>query len=156
MSGRMRRRRPQPGDLTRGARGGLRAAWLAGRDALPLIPNGHARYAERAEYYLPRGVLEPPAPAGSGWPNPVRELSEEALERHRRALRDRELARRVDQAIFRALGPAADALAIRACDGEIAVEGEVDSDEAAHRAIRAAASVPGTRGVMDRIGVRIW
>jgi hypothetical protein len=156
MSRRVRRRRPQPGDLTRGVRGGLRAAWLAGRDALPLNPNGHARYAERAEYYLPRGVLEPPAPVGSGWPNPVHELSEETLERHRRAYRDRDLARRVERAIHRALGPAAGELAVSACDGEIAVEGEVDSDEAAHWAIRAASTVPGTCGVVDRIGVRIW
>jgi hypothetical protein len=152
MQQRLRRRRPhtRPGRQRATDRGD----WLAGRGVLPIgLGAGSGPYAERPEYYLPRGVLERPGPAGSGWPHPVAVISREAQERYQRALEDRRIARAVDAAIFRVLGPAADALAIYACDGEVAVAGCVAVPEAAHRALSAAWEVPGVRQVHDCVEI---
>lgn len=153
MPSRTRRRWPHPRERTRGWRAQQRTEWLIGRDVLPVGSPCVGPYAERPEYSMPRGELDRPRPDGSGWPHPVHVISRESAERQRRALEDYNIARGVDAAIYHAIGPAADALAIYACDGEVAVEGRVESVEEAHWTIRAAWDVPGVRQVHDLLEV---
>lgn len=107
----------------------------------------HGEYERRPEYSLPRGVLYPPEPEGSGWPSPIHTTPPESEERHLRALRDRDLARSVDAALHTALGRTADRIAVYADDAVITLRGRVHHPAAARDACESAWAVPGVRRV---------
>lgn len=108
-------------------------------------------YAERPHYAMPRGMLYRPEPEGSGWPSRLHHLSPESEERHLRAYRDRDLARSVDAAIFQALGPEADRIAVYANDAEITLTGRDVRPAAGRAAVDVARRVPGVHRVHDSI-----
>src|SRR5690606_2861806 len=113
-------------------------------------PEGYrGAYAERPEYWLPRGVLYPPEPEGSGWPHELHHIPRRVEERHRRALRDRELARAVSRALYDALPPdQADRISVYADDAVITPAGRVEPPAPAKAA--QAAAWAGRRGRRPR------
>ncbi|HEX6939279.1 MAG TPA: BON domain-containing protein [Longimicrobiales bacterium] len=115
-------------------------------------PAYHGAYEDRPEYGLPRGVLYPPEPEGSGWPHELHHMPRPIEERHRRALRDRELARAVDEQIWRVL-PAdqADRVSVYADDAVITLAGRLDHPALAQAAYEAASCVPGVRRIRDAL-----
>jgi hypothetical protein len=114
----------------------------------------HGAYAQRPEYWMPRGMLRPPEPEGSAWPYPVYEISSESEARHLRALMDRDLARAVDFELYEVLGPEADRIAVYANDAVITLEGVVSDRRAARAALEATVRLPGVRRVRNRLIVR--
>jgi len=116
-------------------------------------PEGYrGAYAERPEYWLPRGVLYPPEPEGSGWPHELHHVSRRVEERHRRALRDRELARAVDRALYRVLPPEqADRISVYADDAVITLAGRVEHPAVARAAHGAARRVRGVRRIRNAL-----
>lgn len=118
-------------------------------------PEGYrGAYAERWRYTAPRGVLYPPEPEGSGWPHPRHSLTSEEEERHLRAMRDRDLARSVDCAIYNAIGPDADRIAVYASDAEVTLEGRVPHPRLARAALEVAWRTPGVRRVRNALSWR--
>src|SRR5690625_4038476 len=118
-------------------------------------PEGYrGAYAERREYATPRGELYPPRPGGRGLPSPLRQADHLSEERRLRALRDRDLARTTDNALFSVLGPEADQIAVYADDAVITLEGRVSGPRAAREALEVAWHVPGVYRV--RNGLRWW
>lgn len=113
----------------------------------------HGAYAERRRFSLPYARLRRSWPEGSGWPAPIYELPAEAEERHLRALRDRDLARSVDFALYNVVGPAADRIAVLAADAVITLEGVVPRLAVARRALETAWAMPGVRRVRDRLWI---
>ena len=116
-------------------------------------PEGYrGAYAERPEYWLPRGVLYPPEPEGSGWPHELHHIPRRVEERHRRALRDRELARAVDRALYRVLPPEqADRISVYADDAVITLAGRVEHPAVARAAHEAARRVRGVRRIRNAL-----
>ncbi|HEX7117230.1 MAG TPA: BON domain-containing protein [Longimicrobiales bacterium] len=116
-------------------------------------PDGyHGAYEERPAYRMPRGILYPPEPEGSGWPHELHHIPRPVEERHLRALRDRELARAVDAALYRVLPPdQADRVAVYADDAVITLAGRLDHPELARAAYDAATRVPGVRRIRDAL-----
>jgi hypothetical protein len=114
----------------------------------------HGAYAERREYAEPRGLLRPAEPERSGWPSPIHRLSPESYARHLNALRDRDLARAVDFALFETMGEAAAHVSVYANDSVITLEGPVPHPAAAAAAEETARAVPGVRRVRSRLWVR--
>lgn len=113
-------------------------------------PRGfEGEYARRPAYWMPRGRLERPRPAGSGWPHEVRELASEQEERHLRALRDRDLARAVDFALYNTIGRAADRIAVYAKDAVITLRGDVPDRGYAREALATARAIPGVQRVRN-------
>lgn len=108
-------------------------------------------YAERWRYTAPRGELYPPEPEGSGWPYPLHTLSASDEERHLRAMRDRDLARTVDAALYNVLGPEADRIAIYADDAVITLEGRLPHPSLARDALETAWRIPGVRRVRNAL-----
>nr|PZN91936.1 MAG: hypothetical protein DIU52_00795 [bacterium] len=118
-------------------------------------PDGfHGAYAERREYAERRGARRAPAPSRSGWPSPIHTLPPESYERHLRALRDRDLARAVDMALYETIGPDADRIAVYANDAVITLEGIVPHREVGAIALDTAWAVPGVRRVRNFLRVR--
>lgn len=118
-------------------------------------PEGYrGAYAERPAYSMPRGVLYPPEPEGSGWPSPLHRVDRRSEERHLRALRDRDLARSVDAALFNALGPEADRIAVYADDAVITLEGWLPDPWVAREALELAWQVPGVYRVRNALSWR--
>lgn len=109
-------------------------------------------YAERRAYWLPRGVLYPPRPEGSGWPHELHHIPRAVEERHRRALRDRELARAVSRALYDALPPdQADRISVYADDAVITLAGRVEHPALAKAAQDAAWEVRGVRRIRNAL-----
>ncbi|HLU26266.1 MAG TPA: BON domain-containing protein [Longimicrobiales bacterium] len=106
-------------------------------------------YARRPAYWRTRGELQRPRPVGSGWPHGVHELTPEQEERHLRAFRDRDLARAVDFALYNAIGPAADRIAVYAKDAVITLAGVVPDRAYAREAVATARAIPGVRRVRN-------
>ncbi len=118
-------------------------------------PDGfHGAYAERREYAQRRGTRRAPAPTRSGWPSPIHKLPPESYERHLRALRDRDLARAIDFALYETIGPDAERIAVYADDAVITLEGMVPHREVGTIALETAWAVPGVRRVRNRLWVR--
>jgi hypothetical protein len=118
-------------------------------------PEGYrGAYAERPGYRARRGRLYPPEPEGSGWPSPLHRVDNRAEERHLRAYRDRDLARSIDAALYNALGPAADRIAIYADDAVITLEGMVPHPVVARDALETAWRVPGVYRVRNALSWR--
>jgi hypothetical protein len=115
-------------------------------------PEGYrGAYAERPEYRATRGLLYPPEPEGSGWPSPLHRVGLRADERHLRAYRDRDLARSIDAALYSALGPEADQIAIYADDAVITLEGVVSHPVVARDALETAWRVPGVYRIRNAL-----
>lgn len=115
-------------------------------------PEGYrGAYADRPGYSMPRGMIYPPRPEGSGWPSPLHRVDRQSEERHLRALRDRDLARSVDAALFKGLGPEADRIAIYADDAVITLEGRVSDPMVAREALEMAWQVPGVYRVRNAL-----
>ena len=109
-------------------------------------------YAERRGYWLPRGVLYPPMPEGSGWPHELYHIPRAVEERHRRALWDRELARAVNRALYDALPPdQADRISVYADDAVITLAGRVAHPSLAMAAQDAARQVRGVRRIRNAL-----
>lgn len=115
-------------------------------------PDGfRGAYAQRRGYATPRGRLHPPGPSRSGWPSPLYTMPRPLEERHRRAYRDRDLARAVDRTLHTHLGPDAHDIAVYADDEVITLAGRGVHPGAGRAAIELAWSVPGVRDVHDAI-----
>lgn len=115
-------------------------------------PEGYrGAYAERPEYYMPRGELYPPEPEGSGWPSPLHHVGRRSEERHLRALRDRDLARSINVALYNVLGPEADGIAVYANDAVITLEGRVSHPALARDALETAWQTPGVYRVRNAL-----
>jgi hypothetical protein len=118
-------------------------------------PDGYrGAYADRPGYAAPRGRLYPPEPEGSGWPSPLHRIDKRAEERHLRAQRDRDLARSVDAALYNALGPEANRIAIYADDAVITLEGLVSHPVIARDALEMAWRMPGVYRVRNALSWR--
>ena len=109
----------------------------------------HNAYAERWEYNAPYAWMHPE--------DRKRErnvqLSPETAERRRRALADRELARRVDETLYDVIGPDADALAVYTSEAVVTVEGIVPNREAASFVLDVVRDVPGVRRVRSELRI---
>jgi hypothetical protein len=118
-------------------------------------PDGYrGAYAERPGYSTPRGVLYPEERERGRWPAPRQALDPRSEARHRRAYRDRELARSIDAALYDLLGPEADRIAVYADDAEITLEGLVSHPEVARAALEVTVGTPGVHRVRDRLDWR--
>ncbi|HEX7089323.1 MAG TPA: BON domain-containing protein [Longimicrobiales bacterium] len=154
------RSHPHPSEML--ARRYRRAHERLDREAVARVERGgfgyadgfHGAYAERREYAEPRGLLRPAEPERSGWPSPIHRLSGGAYGRHLGALRDRDLARAVDFALYETIGEAAARVAVYANDAVITLEGPVPHPAAAAAAEETARAVPGVREVRSRLWVR--
>lgn len=116
-------------------------------------PDGYrGAYADRPEYRMPRGMLYPPEPEGSGWPHELHHVSRAVTERHRRALQDRELARAVDRALYLVLPQdQADRISVYADDAVITLAGRVEHPAVARAAHDAARRIRGVRRVRNAL-----
>ncbi len=115
-------------------------------------PDGyHGAYEERPAYRMPRGVLYPPEPEGSGWPHPIHHIPLPVEERHLRALADRDLARAVDAELYVVLPPEeADRISVYADAAVVTLAGRVGR-RAARVAVEVASRVPGVLRVRDAL-----
>ncbi len=82
---------------------------------------------------------------------PLRALVQALQERRARTLADRELARRVQDAVDRAAGASAGGLSFYVHEGTVSVYGSVPDDAARSAVLGIAADQPGARRVIDHL-----
>ena len=110
----------------------------------------HSGYADRPGFYEPRhrGYRD------ASDPRPASRARALMDDRHRRAYADRELARRIDSALYEEIGDDADAIAVYAADAVVTLEGTLPSERAAQYVLDNVRAMPGVRRVRNALRVR--